>query len=217
MMRVCLFKWEHPAGFHAMPTSLAEAMPIDAVMTAFFACLGAMKRLDDVQRGVAPHIAPDALHRGPLWLLFPRGTPGLPKLSSLLGVTIVWGCLWGGLCVGLLSLAFAARRALLGVVCMEGWTYIAVRAVWSTSEALLVSAGSYILWCARPPPHAPALVATARARARCQSAHGAVRARAGAPRRTTSTSARWWSARGCAARPTRRTRAAPPPSLASTR
>ena len=96
-VQVCLFRWAHPSGYSGLGTSLAEAMPIDAVLTAFFTCLGAMKRIGDVQRGWAPHVPPEALHRGPLWLLFPRGTAALPRISSLLGVALVWGCLWGGL------------------------------------------------------------------------------------------------------------------------
>ena len=142
---VCLFRWSHPAGYSAMGTSLAEAMPIDATLTAFFTCLGAMKRMGDVQRGWAPFVPPDALHRGPLWLLFPRGAASLPHITSLLGVTVVWGCLWGGLCVTLLSMTWALR----GSLCLSGWQYIAARACWSTSEAVMVSAGSYLLWCSK--------------------------------------------------------------------
>ena len=77
---VCLFRWAHPAGYHGMGTSLAEAMPVDAVMTAFFTCLGAMKRIDEVQRGSIAHVPPDALHRGPLALL------GAPREQRLPGV-----------------------------------------------------------------------------------------------------------------------------------
>ena len=142
---VCLYRWAHPAGWSSLPTSLAEAMPIDAVMTAFFACLGAMKRMDDVQRGILPHVPPETLRRGPLPLLFPRGAASMPKLSSLLGVTLVWGCLWGGLCLGILSLAWAPHSHL----CLNGWSYVAMRAAWSTTEALLVSAGSFLLWCSK--------------------------------------------------------------------
>lgn len=80
---MCLFEWAHPAGYHALPTSLAVAMPLDAVLTAFFTCLGAMKRMGDVQRGWAPHVPPDALHRGPLWMLFPRGFEALPKCAAV--------------------------------------------------------------------------------------------------------------------------------------
>ena len=121
-------------------------MPIDAVLTAFFTCLGAMKRIGDVQRGWAPHVPPEALHRGPLWLLFPRGTAALPRISSLLGVALVWGCLWGGLCLGLLSCIYAMNG---GTLCLSGWQYIVARACWSTTEAVLVSAGSYLLWCSK--------------------------------------------------------------------
>lgn len=141
-VEVCLFRWAHPTGYNGMGTSLAEAMPIDAVLTAFFTCLGAMKRLSDVQKGWAPHVPPESFHRGPLMFLFPRGTASLPRLSSLLGVTLVWGCLWGGMCMGFLSIAWSRRQSL----CLDGWTYIAARAAWSTTEALLVSAGSYFLW-----------------------------------------------------------------------
>lgn len=143
---ICLFRWSHPAGYHGLPTSLVETMPLDAAMTSFFTCLGGMKRMADVRRGVLPHVPPDALHRGPLWFLFPRGISAFPRLSSLLGVTIVWGCLWGGLCIGLLSIVWAPRKSL----CMSGWSFIFARAVWSTTEALMVSAGSYVLWYARP-------------------------------------------------------------------
>ena len=38
-VQVCLFRWSHPAGYSSLPTSLAEAMPIDAVLTAFFESL----------------------------------------------------------------------------------------------------------------------------------------------------------------------------------
>jgi hypothetical protein len=145
-VQVCLFRWSHPAGYSSLPTSMAEAMPIDAVLTAFFTCLGAMKRMGDVQRGWAPHVPPDALHRGPLWLLFPRGVQSLPRLSSLLGVTLVWGCLWGGLCLGLLAAIYAANRNSL---CLTGWQFIAARACWSTTEGVLISAGSYLLWCSK--------------------------------------------------------------------
>ena len=146
VVQVCLFRWAHPAGYSSLPTSLAEAMPVDAVLTAFFTCLGAMKRMGEVQRGWAPHVPPDALHRGPLWLLFPRGAQSLPRLSSLLGVTLVWGCLWGGLCLGLLTAIYAANRNSL---CLSGWQYIAARTCWSTTEGVLVSAGSYLLWCSK--------------------------------------------------------------------
>ena len=71
-MPICLYRWSHPAGFHGLGTFLAEAMPVDACMTAFFTCLGAMRRMD--ARGWSPHVPPEAFHRGPLALLFPRGT-----------------------------------------------------------------------------------------------------------------------------------------------
>ena len=144
LVPICLYRWSHPAGFHGLGTSLAEAMPVDACMTAFFTCLGAMRRMDEVSRGWAPHVPPEAFHRGPLAVLFPRGASALPRLSSLLGVTVVWGCLWGGLCLGLLSAFWAPR----GSLCLNGWTYVAARSTWSTTEALLVSCGSYFLWCA---------------------------------------------------------------------
>ena len=90
------------------------------------------------------HVPPDALHRGPLWLLFPRGIPELPLLSSLLGVTVVWGALWIGIGLGLLVAVWAPS----GRLCMGGWQYVLGRAAWSTTQALLVSAGSFLLWCA---------------------------------------------------------------------
>jgi hypothetical protein len=145
LVDVCLFRWAHPAGFHGLGTSLAEAMPVDATLTAFLACLGAMRRIDDVQRGVAPHVAPDALHRGPLALLFPRGARALPRLSCLLSVTLVWGVLWGALTLAVLTAVWAASTPPRSL-CMPGWAYVGARAAWSTVEALLVSAGSYVLW-----------------------------------------------------------------------
>ena len=150
---VCLFRWAYPDGYKKMPTSLAEAMPVDAALTAFFTCAGGMKRMDDVRRGLLPHVPPDALHRGPLWLLFPRGLSAFPRTSSLLGVTLVWGCVWGGLCLGLLSMVWAPKASL----CLPGWTYIFMRAAWSTVEALMVSAGAFVLWCAHTHTHMPSL------------------------------------------------------------
>lgn len=141
---ICLFRWAHPAGYHGLATSLAEQVPLDAVLTAFFACLGAMKRKEEVHRGEVAHVPPDALHRGPLWFLFPRGIPELPLLSSLLGVTVVWGALWIGIGLGLLVAVWAPS----GRLCMGGWKYVLGRAAWSTTQALLVSAGSFLLWCA---------------------------------------------------------------------
>ena len=41
VIQICAFRWAHPGGYHALPTSLIEAMPLDAFMTAFFTCLGA--------------------------------------------------------------------------------------------------------------------------------------------------------------------------------
>ena len=36
--------------------------------------------------------------------------------------------------------------------CLEPWPYLAARAVWTTVQASLVNAGSYILWCTRADP-----------------------------------------------------------------
>ena len=146
LVSICLTRWAHPAGYKAMGTALVEEVPVDAILTAFFACLGAMKRTADVQRGSAPHVPPDALHRGPLWFLFPRGVEALPRLSSLLGVTIVWGALFTGGILGGLAIAYCTNKHML---CLSGWDYTVARTIISTTEATLVSAGSYLLWCSK--------------------------------------------------------------------
>ena len=148
---ICLFGWTHPDGYDKGGTSISETMPVDAFVVAFVVCLGAMKRMGDVQRGWVPHVPSTALHRGPLWLLFPRGSEALPRLSSLLGVTVVWATLWGGLALCLLSIAWASSGCAgpSGQLCMKSWTFIISRACWSTTEAVLVSAGSFLLWCSK--------------------------------------------------------------------
>ena len=163
---ICLFGWTHPAGYNHGGTSISEAVPVDAFFVAFIVCLGSMRQMGAVQRGWIPHVPPAALHRGPLWLLFPRGVEALPRLSSLLGVAVVWGTLWGGLALDmqvlttapcspklgtlwgglalvLLSIAWAVHGGWGGGpnLCVEPWTYVASRAAWSTCEALLVSSG----------------------------------------------------------------------------
>ena len=140
---ICLFGWTHPAGYNHGGTSISEAVPVDAFFVAFIVCLGSMRQMGAVQRGWIPHVPPAALHRGPLWLLFPRGVESLPRLSSVLGVAVVWGTLWGGLALVLLSIAGAVHGGWGGGpnLCIEPWTYVASRAAWSTCEALLVSSG----------------------------------------------------------------------------
>ena len=148
---VCVFAWSHPTGYSGMGTSLMEVMPIDALVTAFFACLGAMPRMFEVQRGWVLPVPPTAMCRGPLWLLFPRGVSLLPRLSSLLAVTVVWGALWGGVCLGALSIAWLAGGGALSgrSCCVSPWTYTIARACWSTSEGVLVSAGSFLMWASK--------------------------------------------------------------------
>ena len=150
---ICLFAWAHPDGYGTLSlgVTLMVSMPVDAIATAFFACLGAMARMGDVQRGYIAHVPAEALQRGPLWLLFPRGVEALPRLSALLSVTVVWGALWGGLCLGLLTASWVFVGGLVTgrSLCVSGWTYAVGRACWSTSEALLVSAGSFLLWSSK--------------------------------------------------------------------
>ena len=158
-MDVCVFRWAHPAGFRSIPVAMVWVIPTDAFLVAFFVCLGQTKRAVDVRRGVLPHVPPDALHRGVLALLFPRGLPFLNGLTSLLGVAIVWGVLWGGVGLGLLAILWAlpvnpaaasdpppAAQSAGVAMCLTGWGYIALRTVWCTVEAELVCAGSYLLW-----------------------------------------------------------------------
>jgi len=104
---ICLFGWTHPAGYNHGGTSISEAVPVDAFFVAFIVCLGSMRQMGAVQRGWIPHVPPAALHRGPLWLLFPRGVESLPRLSSVLGVAVVWGTLWGGLALDMQVLTTA--------------------------------------------------------------------------------------------------------------
>lgn len=148
---ICLFAWAHPAGYSGAGTSIAQAIPVDAFLVAFIVCLFSMKRVGDVQRGLLPHVPSAVLHRGPLFVLFPRGTEVFPKVSSLLLVTFVWTILWTALMLGALSIAYAAGgdRSL----CISGWTYTVARGAWGTLEALLVSAGSFLLWCSKGEDH----------------------------------------------------------------
>ncbi len=142
---ICLFKWAHPAGYSGAGTSIAQSLPVDACVVALIACLFSMKRMGDVQRGYLPHVPSAALHRGPLLVLFPRGVSVLPRLSTLLFVTFVWTVLWSSLSLVTLSIVYVAQGE--RSMCTDGWVYIITRTAWGTLEAVLVSAGSFVLWC----------------------------------------------------------------------
>ena len=88
---VCLVRWSRPAGYGGLPLSMLAMWPADAVMLAAIVCLVQMPRILAVQRGDLPYLPPGALHRGALAFLFPRGCAALPKLSSWVGVALVWG------------------------------------------------------------------------------------------------------------------------------
>ena len=94
-LAVCLIRLSHPAGYGGMPLSMLSMYPTDAALLATAVCAAQMPRMMAVRRGELPYLPPEALHRGALALLFPRGCRALPRLSSLLGVALVWGTLTG--------------------------------------------------------------------------------------------------------------------------
>tara|TARA_B100000795_G_C22645546_1_gene378189 strand:+ start:124 stop:822 length:699 start_codon:yes stop_codon:yes gene_type:complete len=94
-LAVCLIRLSHPAGYGGMPLSMLSVYPADAALLATAVCAAQMPRMMAVRRGELPYLPPEALHRGALALLFPRGCGALPRLSSLLGVALVWGTITG--------------------------------------------------------------------------------------------------------------------------
>lgn len=179
---VCLARWAHPAGFHAGGVAMLEEAPLDCFLTALFACLGQSPRLHDVRAGRLPHVRPDVLRSRPLMrLLFFEGCGRWPNVASLLAVGVAWGVLYGGLVLSALGALWAlpvggAPRARF---CLDGWSYLALRIGYTTIEAALVTAGSFLLWCSKAESLASR---TARERAELSRASEAeaARARAGA-------------------------------------
>ena len=94
-LAVCLIRVSRPAGYGGMPVSMLSTYPTNAALLATAVCTAQMPRMMAVRRGELPYLPPEALHRGALALLFPRGCGALPRLSSLLGVALVWGTLTG--------------------------------------------------------------------------------------------------------------------------
>ena len=149
-LAVCLIRLSHPSGYGGMPLSMISMYPTDAALLATVVCSAQMPRMMAVQRGELPYLPPEALHRGALALLFPRGCGALPRLSSLLGVALVWGTLTGA--VGLLvALACWLLHVSTSSVdfCVPGWPYIGTRTCLLTLEAAAVCAGSFCLWCSK--------------------------------------------------------------------
>ena len=148
----CLFDC---AGDHCV--KLASEVFVDATLTAFFTCAFQVPRLHEVRAGELPAIRASAFPRGVLALLFPRGLCRRGAAwrgrgagcESLLAVTFVWGLLWGGLTLALLSVLWAVPLdgQPSSSLCVHAWVYIGARGVWSGAQAVLVCYGSYLLWC----------------------------------------------------------------------
>ena len=147
----CLFRAGHPHGWSGSTTKLYTGLMIDCSLTAFFTCWGQLQRMKQVQLGLLPAVPPDAFHRGALAFLFPRGVSSYPIMSSLIGVSLVWGVLWYALSFGILAVLWALPVAGRPGVsfCWSGTAYITIRSIFSTLEAEFVVAGSFILWCSK--------------------------------------------------------------------
>jgi hypothetical protein len=140
---------------------------VDTFLTALFVSSGQLSAIRDVKKGVTPYIAPDAFPRGDIiGCLFPRGprVKGLfppsrhdhcANLTSLFLVALSWCLVWGALSFVLIFIWWmvSGEGRLPGgghdPVCMDAWTYIVIRAVWTSIQAGLVAGGSFCLWCTR--------------------------------------------------------------------
>jgi len=141
--------------------SLIHEVFIDSACTAFVICsLHWPMRFRDVRLGIVPYVSPDAYPRGcVLTMLFPNwcdcidGEPPTrgdwaAHLRTLVALSLVWGTLWGAF-TALLLLLPSLLSATAHEFCMSPWTYILVRAAWTDIEVVLVSMGSFVLWCSR--------------------------------------------------------------------
>lgn len=148
-VEVCLFTWAHPATYSGTGIMMSEAMPLDAVLTAFFTCMGGMKRMQQVRLGKLNHVPADALRASWISYFFPPAIGPYPKLVSLFGVTLIWGTLWSAMCMLILVIMWLTPIGGLPHTsyCMNGWSYIFTRACWSTTEGVLVAVGSFLMWC----------------------------------------------------------------------
>jgi hypothetical protein len=153
------------AVWKAHPPNVALDIEVfaDSMLTAFFVSGGQMpQRIRDVQYGRLPRVLPSAFPRGRLLTcLFPRGPriKGRPptrhdhcaNLSSWFGTAFGWMLIWGGFTFIIIFVLWAAPTVGAGQydLCMTPWTYIIVRAIWTSIQGACVAAGSYILWMTR--------------------------------------------------------------------
>jgi hypothetical protein len=152
-----------PGKQHQGGIALIGEVIVDATLTAFFVSGGMLHaRINDVRAGRLPLVAPDAFPRGCLLpCLFPRcalrdGRPATRhdhcnNIKSWAAIVLVCGIGWGCLTLGLLAVLWAlpvggpARVSF----CLTPWTFVAVRAVWSDVQAVIIASGCYVLWCTR--------------------------------------------------------------------
>lgn len=140
-------------------TVLSGEVWVDSLLTAFFVCGSQIERINDVRAGKLPLVAADAYPRGPLAVLFFRGScvrapsrkDHCTNLTALFSVALAWGVLWGALTYGLLYAAWAlpVLTPARGPFCLSPWAFTAARAGWTAIEAGCVCAGSYLLWCTK--------------------------------------------------------------------
>lgn len=141
--------------------NLVRTIFIDAILTAFFTSGAQLpQRINDVRHGRLPLVQSHAFPRG--WVmhaLFPpcRKSSGSPatrhdhgrNFLSWASLTLIWGVGWGALSLVALELLHLVRGRNGEPLCLAPIVFIAVRAVWTSIEAVLVASGSYILWSTR--------------------------------------------------------------------
>ena len=144
---------------HAPNVALDTEVFIDTLMTAFFVSGGQLpQRIKDVQFGRLPRVAHNAFPRGRLLsCLFPRCTARPTRqnhaanIGAWFGLSFCWMLVWGSFTFVVVFVFWSSPVVGGGQyqLCMPPWTYIAVRAVWTSIQGMLVCAGSYIAWCTR--------------------------------------------------------------------